>query len=129
MDDRALLVEAQAARANAYAPYSQFPVGAALLTRSGKVYRGVNVENASFGVTVCAERAALFTAVAAGERLFEAIAVVAESEGPVRPCGACRQALAEFGTDLRVVMGNTAGEVSVSALSILLPSGFRFKKR
>ena len=109
MDDRALLSEAIAARANAYAPYSQFPVGAALLARSGKVYRGVNVENASFGVTVCAERTALFTAIAAGERAFEAIAVVADTEGPVRPCGACRQALAEFGTDLRIVMGNVAG--------------------
>jgi len=124
-----LIAAAQAAMRNAYAPYSQFPVGAALLARSGKVYRGVNVENASFGVTVCAERAALFTAITAGERAFEAIAVVAETEGPVRPCGACRQALAEFGTDLRVVMGNTAGEISVSTLSVLLPAGFRFKRR
>jgi cytidine deaminase len=129
MDDRALLSEAIAARANAYAPYSQFPVGAALLAGSGKVYRGVNVENASFGVTVCAERAALFTAVAAGERAFEAIAVVADTEGPVRPCGACRQALAEFGTDLRIVMGNVAGEIDVSPLATLLPEGFRFKRR
>ena len=128
MDDRALIAEALAARGNAYAPYSHFPVGAALLARSGRVYRGVNVENASFGVTVCAERTALFAAVAAGERAFDAIAVVADTEGPVRPCGACRQALAEFGTDLRVVMANVAGELDVSSLSTLLPAGFRFRK-
>lgn len=126
MNDAALVAEALAARANAYAPYSQFPVGAALLARSGKVYRGVNVENASFGVTVCAERTALFAAVAAGERAFEALAVVADTEGPVRPCGACRQALAEFGTDLRIVMANVGGETDVRTLAVLLPAGFRF---
>lgn len=129
VDDRALVAEALAARENAYAPYSRFPVGAALLARSGTVYRGVNVENASFGVTICAERAALFAAVAVGERAFAAIAVVADTEGPVRPCGACRQALAEFGTDLRVVMANTAGATETRTLESLLPAGFRFGTR
>ncbi len=129
MDDRALIAEASAARANAYAPYSRFPVGAALLARSGVVYRGVNVENASFGITICAERAALFAAVSAGEREFDAVAIVADTTGPVRPCGACRQALAEFGVGLRIVMANTAGESETRTLEALLPAGFRFEKK
>lgn len=127
MDDRALLAEARAARKNAYAPYSQFPVGAALLAESGRVYRGVNVENAAYGVTNCAERSALFAAIAAGERAFTAIAIVADTEGPVRPCGICRQALAEFGDGLRVIMGNVTGEIDVRSLDSLLPAGFRFR--
>jgi len=129
VDDRALIAEASAARANAYAPYSRFPVGAALLARSGVVYRGVNVENASFGITICAERAALFAAVSAGEREFDAVAIVADTTGPVRPCGACRQALAEFGVGLRIVMANTAGESETRTLEALLPAGFRFEKK
>jgi cytidine deaminase len=126
VDDRALVAEAAAARALAYAPYSKFPVGAALLARSGKVYRGVNVENASLGATVCAERTALFSAVAAGEREFEAIAVVADTTEPVRPCGICRQALSEFGVGLRVVMANVAGASDTRTLESLLPASFRF---
>lgn len=129
MDDRALIAEAAAARANAYAPYSHFPVGAALLARSGAVYRGANVENASFGLTICAERAALFAAVAAGEREFDAIAIVADTSGPVRPCGACRQALAEFGVRLRVVMSNASGASETQTLDALLPATFRFEAR
>jgi cytidine deaminase len=126
LSDEALVAEALAARAHAYAPYSKFPVGAALLARSGKVYRGVNVENASFGVTACAERVALFTAIAAGERELDAIAVVADTTGPVRPCGLCRQALWEFAPGLRVVMSNLAGETEARSLESLLPAGFRF---
>jgi len=121
------LAEAAAARANAYAPYSRFPVGAALLARSGRVYRGANVENASYGVTVCAERSALFAAVTAGEREFDAIAIVADTDGPVRPCGLCRQALSEFGGALRVVMSDLAGAVETQTLDALLPACFRFK--
>ncbi|MFN0152302.1 MAG: cytidine deaminase [bacterium] len=127
MDDNALVSAAAAARANAYAPYSRFPVGAALLARSGSVYRGVNVENASYGVTVCAERAALFAAVTAGELEFDAIAIVADTDGPVRPCGLCRQALSEFGGALRVIMSDLAGRVDVQTLDVLLPDSFRFK--
>ncbi len=127
MDDKTLVSAAAAARANAYAPYSRFPVGAALLARSGNVYRGVNVENASYGVTVCAERAALFAAVTAGERDFDAIAIVADTDGPVRPCGLCRQALSEFGGALRVIMSDLAGRVDVQTLDVLLPDSFRFK--
>jgi cytidine deaminase len=107
----------------AYAPYSKYKVGAALLTESGKVYEGVNVENAAFPVTNCAERTAVFTAVANGETKFQAIAVVTENGGA--PCGSCRQVLAEFGTDILVI---TADEheniVSEKKLIELLPGAF-----
>jgi cytidine deaminase, homotetrameric len=107
----------------AYAPYSKYKVGAALLTESGKVYEGVNVENAAFPVTNCAERTAVFTAVANGETKFRAIAVVTENGGA--PCGSCRQVLAEFGTDILVI---TADEheniVSERKLIELLPGAF-----
>ncbi|NPV41261.1 MAG: cytidine deaminase [Anaerolineae bacterium] len=107
----------------AYAPYSKYKVGAALLTESGKVYEGVNVENAAFPVTNCAERTAVFTAVANGETKFQAIAVVTENGGA--PCGSCRQVLAEFGTEILVI---TADEheniVSEKKLIELLPGAF-----
>lgn len=107
----------------AYAPYSKYKVGAALLTESGKVYEGVNVENAAFPVTNCAERTAVFTEVANGETKFQAIAVVTENGGA--PCGSCRQVLAEFGTDILVI---TADEheniVSEKKLIELLPGAF-----
>src|SRR5687767_7118819 len=93
---RQLIAVAMAARSRAVAPYSGFSVGAALLARSGRVYAGVNIESASFGLTCCAERVALFTALAAGERQFDAIAVVAPMAGGAMPCGACRQLLAEY---------------------------------
>jgi cytidine deaminase len=128
VDDRALLERAAEARRNSYAPYSRFTVGAALLARSGAVFVGVNVENASYGATICAERAAVTAAVAAGEREFEAIAVIADTDGPVRPCGVCRQVLAEFGGATRVVMGNLAGDVETLSIADLLPAAFRFKR-
>lgn len=116
-----LLAQARQARENAYAPYSKFPVGAALQTRNGKVFCGCNVENLSFGLTCCAERNAVFAAVTAGEREFVAIAVVADSKQPVTPCGACRQVLAEFGLDLEVCSGNLQGETYTASLRELLP--------
>ena len=120
-----LVAEARAALEHAYAPYSNFPVGAALLARSGKVYRGVNVENASLGLSICAERGALFSAIAAGERGFEAIAVATQSETPTPPCGACRQVLLEFAEDLDIhLVGKPAG-VESRTLSVLLPRPFR----
>jgi cytidine deaminase len=121
VDFESLLAEAQAIRAQAYAPYSKFAVGAALLGKSGRVYVGCNVENLSFGLTICAERNAVFSAVAAGEREFRAAAVVADSRTPVSPCGACRQVLAEFGDDLQICCANLQGERFVALLSELLP--------
>ncbi len=121
MDLEFLLSLAKAARLNAYAPYSHFAVGAAVLGRSGRVYTGCNVENLSFGLTICAERAALFSAVSAGEQEFTHIAIVADSSTPVSPCGACRQVLAEFGTGLRVTCANLDGALFESTLDQLLP--------
>lgn len=121
---RLLLAEARAARQNAFARYSKFRVGAALLTGSGKVYRGCNVENASYGLTVCAERVAFFNAIAAGERRFAAIAVV--SEGAVTPCGACRQVMAEFAPTLNFLVADTQRRRTTRTFSLdeLLPSRF-----
>ncbi len=122
---RELLKQAAAARRNAYAPYSNFLVGAALLADDGSISTGCNVENASFGLTICAERNALFRAVAEGKRGFSAIAVVAGSESPATPCGACRQVLAEFARDMIVILGNPQGEETGQAtLEELLPRRF-----
>jgi len=112
------------AQKHAYAPYSSFPVGAAIRTASGVIYGGANVENASYGLTICAERVAASTAVAAGEREFTAIAVV--SRGGVTPCGACRQFLAEFNPALRIVMVDSEhpDHDYQSTLDDLLPSQF-----
>lgn len=122
MDDRELVQAALEAREKAYAPYSGFRVGAALLTRSGRVYTGVNVENASFGLSVCAERVAAVKAVSEGEREFEAIAV-ATGNG-VLPCGACRQVLNEFGPNMRVIITDAEGNTRTYRLSDLLPGSF-----
>src|SRR5471032_1399385 len=116
-----LVSAARQAREKAYAPYSRFPVGAALRTASGRVFCGCNVENLSFGLTVCAERAAVFAAVAAGETKFEVIAVVADSVQPVTPCGACRQVLAEFSSDLKICSENLQGDRFESTIGELLP--------
>lgn len=121
MDFTSLIETARLARGNAYAPYSRFAVGAALRTKSGRVFTGCNVENLSFGLTVCAERVAVGAAVAAGEREFEALAVVADSREPVTPCGACRQVLAEFSTTLPVCSANLEGAVYESSIAALLP--------
>mgnify|MGYP000927705303 FL=1 len=122
-EDEQLLAEARRIRAFAYAPYSHFAVGAAVRGASGKIYGGCNVENAAFSVTNCAERTALFQAVAAGEKAFTALAVVAEGAAPVSPCGACRQVMAEFRVP-RILMANVAGEVREMTLEALLPEAF-----
>lgn len=116
-----LIAAARAVRERAYAPYSRFLVGAALRTKSGRIFSGCNVENLSFGLTICAERSAVFAAVAAGEREFDAIAIVADSKEPVTPCGACRQVLAEFGLDLAVCSANLEGQTFESTIRELLP--------
>lgn len=123
MDAKELMKMAIEARQNAYAPYSHFAVGAALLAESGKVYTGCNIENASYGLTCCAERNAIFAAVGAGERRFKMLAVAADSPEPVAPCGACRQVIAEFGIPL-VVMGNLKEKTKTMTAEELLPYGF-----
>lgn len=124
MDHIRLIELAKGARERAYAPYSHFPVGAALLGRSGRVYTGCNVENASYPAGICAERCAVAKAVSEGEREFSAIAVVGDTEGPCAPCGICRQVLAEFGPDIQVIMANLKGNVRVVAAADLLPGAF-----
>jgi cytidine deaminase len=121
MDFSQLLIKAREARERAYAPYSRFAVGAALLGKSGRIFTGCNVENLSFGLTSCAERNAIFAAVAAGEREFEAIAILAESRQPVTPCGACRQVLAEFAADLPICSSTLEGATFETTLVELLP--------
>jgi len=121
---RQQLIEAACqARRWAYAPYSKYPVGAALLTTSGKIYDGVNVENAAYPTTMCAERVAVYKAVSEGERDFQAIVVVTENGGT--PCGSCRQVLAEFGLDTLVIVARADGSlVSETPMRDLLPGAF-----
>ena len=121
MDDEVLVAKAWHARERAYAPYSQFAVGAALLSADGRVFTGCNVENLSYGLTICAERVALASAIAAGARKFTRIAVVADTKVPISPCGACRQVLAEFAPDLLVISANFHGKTAEWRLSELLP--------
>jgi cytidine deaminase len=116
-----LVQAASGARRQAYAPYSNFAVGAAVQCKSGTVFVGSNIENISYGLTICAERIAIGSAVAAGERKFVAIAVVADTTEPIMPCGACRQFLAEFAPDLIIVSATVRGEQKVENLSHLLP--------
>ena len=123
MTDRELIARAAAARGRAYAPYSGFSVGAALLTENGNVYEGVNVENASYPVGICAERAAIAAAVSCGERHFAALAVIADSPDVCVPCGMCRQMLVEFPLR-RILLANTAGTVRVMTPAELLPCAF-----
>ena len=118
-----LLNAAISARERAYAPYSKFLVGAAVMAKSGKIYTGCNIENASYGLTVCAERNALFSAVGAGEREFTALCVVGDTEAPISPCGACRQVMAEFKVP-RIILANLKGDVKEYTLEELLPYGF-----
>jgi cytidine deaminase len=125
MTDTELIEVAKEVRERAYAPYSNFKVGAALLTTTGEVYTGANVENISFGLTMCAERVALGAAVARGETSFQALAVASDSFEPVVPCGACRQVLAEFNPDLRIISSTLRGAVETVALTALFPSPTR----
>ena len=118
-----LVAAARRARKRAHAPYSQFPVGAAVLA-GGRIFAGVNVENASYPLSVCAERNAVAAAVAAGKTAIEAVAVVAGTEDPTPPCGGCRQVLNEFGPRMLVVCEGTSGRRSEWVLSAILPHAF-----
>jgi cytidine deaminase len=120
----ALLADARAARENAVATFSKFRVGAALRAKSGKIYTGCNVENASYGLTICAERVAIFKALSEGERGFDAIAVVTDAEKLTPPCGACRQIIWEFCGDAEVILGNLKGATEVHRISVLFPLPF-----
>lgn len=123
MTDRELVARAAEFRSRAYAPYSGFAVGAALLGRSGRIYGGVNVENAAYPVGICAERAAIAAAVTSGERAFKALAVIADSPEACAPCGMCRQMLMEFPIE-RIILANTAGSLRVLTPEELLPLAF-----
>ena len=123
MTERELCQKAVAMLDMAYVPYSHFPVGAALLCKDGTVFTGCNIENASYGATICAERTAVSKAVSEGARRFIAIAIAGD-EGFPWPCGICRQVLNEFAPDIRVICGNRAGGMQVTTLRELLPHGF-----
>ena len=125
MDLNELMGVARSARDNAYVPYSQFAVGAALLAEDGQVYTGCNVENASFGLTNCAERTAIYHMVVSGAKKIIAMAVIASGSRPVSPCGACRQVMAEFGeSKTPIMMANLEGQTEVTTIGELLPYAF-----
>ena len=120
----ALRARAREACTRAYAPYSGFPVGAAVLTEDGAMYSGANVENASYGLAICAERSAVFAAVSAGARRIDAVAIYVPQQSPATPCGACRQVLREFGSDMLVVSLCDSARVQHQTLATLLPDAF-----
>ncbi|MFG6118414.1 MULTISPECIES: cytidine deaminase [Thalassobacillus] len=125
MINQQLLEKAKEIRERAYTPYSKFKVGAALVTKSGKTYEGCNIENAAYPVTCCAERVAIFKAIADGETEFQEMAVVADTARPVPPCGSCRQVMSEFfPSDMRIHTSNLSGNVKTMTMEELLPFSF-----
>ncbi|MBT2700204.1 cytidine deaminase [Bacillus sp. ISL-40] len=125
MEKNNLIVEANKAREFAYAPYSKFKVGAALLSKDGQVYHGCNIENAAYSMTNCAERTALFKAYSEGVTQFDSLVVVADTEGPVSPCGACRQVISELcDAEMEVVLTNLKGDILKLKVKDLLPGAF-----
>lgn len=125
MTDEMLILQAKDAMKNAYAPYSRFKVGAAVVTKGGEVFKGCNIENASYGATNCAERTAIFKAISEGYREFEKIAIVASSGDYASPCGICRQVLAEFMPEGEVILCSEETGVVTYTVRELLPMGFR----
>ena len=129
MDYENLVKLANNIKQNAYAPYSNFHVGAALIGNSGKVYTGVNVENSSYGATICAERTAILKAISEGERNIKILAIASDSEDYTYPCGICRQVILEFADENLVILcSNNKGEYKVFNLNEFLPNAFVFKK-
>ena len=125
MEKENLINESKKAREHAYVPYSKFPVGAALLGANGTIYHGCNIENSSYGLTNCAERTAFFKAVAEGVQTFKALAVTGDTDGPITPCGACRQVIVEFcDGSMPVYLTNLKGDVSETTVAQLLPGAF-----
>lgn len=129
VDEIALVEAATEARLRSYSPYSGFAVGAALLTSDGELFSACNVENASYGLSVCAERAVILKAVSEGKRDFAVLAVVCDSPGGCQPCGACLQFMAEFNSQLKLVLADTAGERGITSVATLLPEPFRAPER
>ncbi len=126
-DLRKLIDEAQAARVKAFAPFSNFKVGAALLSKDNTIFTGCNIENASYGLTMCAERVAIFKAISEGERKFQTIVVVADTDDLTPPCGACRQIIWEFCGDVEIVLTNLNGKIETMRMSELFPKAFDSK--
>ncbi|MBU8690016.1 cytidine deaminase [Priestia megaterium] len=125
MDKTGLIDEAKKAREMAYVPYSKFKVGAALLTKDGKVYRGCNIENAAYSMCNCAERTALFKAYSEGDKEYSALAVVADTDRPVSPCGACRQVISELcPKEMKVILTNLKNDIQELTVEELLPGAF-----
>lgn len=124
ISDAALLAKAVEAQQRSYSPYSKFKVGAALLTKSGQIFLGTNIENASYGLALCAERTAIFKAVSEGEKEFEKMAVVCACDEGCLPCGACRQVIAEFAPELYMILGNGSDSFEITSLDKLLPNAF-----
>jgi cytidine deaminase len=127
IDWEKLIAAARTVRDNAYARFSGFKVGAALLSSDGRIFTGCNVENSSYGLTICAERTALFKAVSEGARDITALALFTDATPPARPCGACRQVLYEFNPDMEIRSANLAGKVEKFKLSEIFPEGFRLE--
>ncbi|MFD6510516.1 cytidine deaminase [Bacillus cereus] len=125
MDKKKYIEEANKMLSKAYIPYSKFPVGAALVTKEGKIYTGCNIENASYGLCNCAERTAIFKAVSEGERDFSYLVITGETDGPISPCGACRQVIAEFcDPKMLVLLTNVKGDEKEVTVEQLLPGAF-----
>ncbi|HNR65601.1 MAG TPA: cytidine deaminase [Atribacterota bacterium] len=119
-----LLDEAKEARLKAYAPYSKFTVGSAVLTEDGTIFTGCNIENVSLGLSICAERVAIFKAVADGYKNIKAIAIIGDTEEPCSPCGACRQVMVEFSPNMDVIMSNLQNKIKIIKAIELLPDAF-----
>jgi len=119
-----LIEKAKETRLKAYAPYSKFIVGSAVMTDDGFIFTGCNIENISFGLSICAERVAIFKAISAGYQKFKAIAIVGDTRGPCVPCGACRQVMIEFSPEMDVIMTNLQNEIKIQKAKELLPNAF-----